>query len=124
MDAVEQEILDFSQRWAEVIVANDADAIGEFMADEWVIVGSDGATSKADFLASVASGDVTHAMMETRGEARIKVYGEIAVLTARVVNRGHYKGEPFAADEWTSDVFRRENGQWLCVLSHITPSNT
>jgi ketosteroid isomerase-like protein len=123
MNYSEQEILDFSERWAEAIVANDAARIGEFMADEWVIVGSGGATAKRDFLASVASGDVTHEMMETRGEARIKFYGETAVLTARVVNRGHYKGTPFSADEWTTDVFRRENDSWKCVLSHITASN-
>lgn len=120
MNTAEQEILDFSERWAEAIVSNDAARIGEFMADEWVIVGAGGATAKPDFLQWVASGDVTHEMMEIVGEARIRVYGETAVLTARVVNRGHYRGAPFAADEWTTDVFRRENGRWLCILSHIT----
>ena len=119
--AVEQEILNFSEKWAAAIVSNDAAAIGDFMADEWIIVGENGATGKAEFLAWVASGDVTHETMEIVGDARVRIYDETAVLTARVTNSGHYKGQPFSADEWTTDVFRRQKNRWLCVLSQITP---
>jgi hypothetical protein len=55
------------------------------------------------------------------GEARIKVYGETAILSCRVVNTAHFGGQTFDADEWTSDVFVKRGGKWLCVLSHITP---
>ncbi len=48
------------------------------------------------------------------------MYGDTAVLTGRVTNTAHYKGQRFDADEWTSDVFVNRNGRWLCVLSHIT----
>ena len=60
--------------------------------------------------------------MSRVGKARIKIYGETAVLTARVTNNGYYKDQPFSADEWTTDVFRRHESGWLCVLSHITPA--
>lgn len=122
MEAEKLEVLEFSERWAEAIVSNDAEAIGKFMADEWVIVGENGATGKEEFLSWISSGDLTHETMELIGEARIALYGETAVLTARVTNNGHYKGQPFSADEWTTDVFRRAGAGWLCVLSHITPS--
>jgi ketosteroid isomerase-like protein len=92
------------------------------MSDDWVIVGENGTTSKPDFLSWVSSGDLTHETMELVGEARIKIYGDTAVLTARVTNNGQYKNQPFSADEWTTDVFRREKESWTCVLSHITPS--
>jgi ketosteroid isomerase-like protein len=120
MNETEQEILDFSNCWAEAIISNDAERIGEFMADEWVIVGENGATTKAVFLEWVSSGDVTHETMQMVGDARIEIYGDTAVLTARVTNNGHYKGQPFGADEWTTDVFRRTENGWKCVLSHIT----
>lgn len=83
------------------MIANDADAIGSFMADEWVIV------SERSF--------------EMVGEPRIKMYGNTAVLTGRVVNTAHFAGQTFEANEWTSDVFVKRDGKWLCVLSHITP---
>ena len=121
-DAVEREILDFAEQWAKAIVSNNAAAIGSFMADDWVIVGENGMTKKSDFLAWVESGDLTHETMEMVGEARIQIYGDTAVLTARVTNNGHYKNQPFSADEWTTDVFRQREGRWSCVLSHVTPS--
>lgn len=124
MDAVQREILDFAERWAKAIVSNDSEAIGGFMADDWIIVGENGTTNKPDFLSWIASGDLTHETMEMVGEARIVIYGETAVLTARVTNNGHYKIQPFRADEWTTDVFRQREGRWLCVLSHITPVKT
>jgi ketosteroid isomerase-like protein len=61
-------------------------------------------------------------MFEMVGDARIKEYGETAVLSARIVNTAHFGGQQFDADEWTTDVFVRRNGGWLCVLSHITPA--
>ena len=55
------------------------------------------------------------------GDARVMVYGNTAVFTTRVVNTAHFGGQTFEADEWTSDVFVKRDGKWLCVLSHITP---
>ncbi len=121
-DAVEREILDFAEQWAKAIVSNNAAAIGSFMADDWVIVGENEVTKKPDFLAWIESGDLTHETMEMVGEERIQIYGETAVLTARVTNNGHYKNQPFSADEWTTDVFRQREGTWSCVLSQVTPS--
>ncbi len=124
MDAVEQEILNFAESWAKAIISNDTEAIGSFMSDDWVIVGENGMTNKPDFLAWIESGGLTHETMELVGEARVQIYGDTAVLTARVTNNGHYKKEPFSAAEWTTDVFRQREKRWLCVLSHITPVKT
>lgn len=121
-EAIEQEILDFAERWAKALVSNDAGEIGSFMSDDWVIVGENGTTNKPDFLSWISSGDLTHETMELVGEARIKIYESTAVLTARVTNNGHYKNQPFSADEWTTDVFRQYENRWLCVLSHVTPT--
>jgi len=108
-----------SAAWEQAMVSNDADAIGRFMADDWVIVSESGATKKDDFLAVVASGDLTHETF--KGEIiSVRQYGEAAVLTGRVRNNGHYQGRPFSADEWTTDVFVKRNGKWLCIHSHLT----
>lgn len=109
-------------KWAEAMVANDADRIGGFMADEWVIVSERGVSGKEHFLSFVRSGQLTHSRFEMIGDARIKIYGDTAVLTGRVVNTAQFGGQEFEADEWTTDVFIKRGGQWLCVLSHITPA--
>ena len=67
------------------------DEIGRFMADDWIIVAASGVTTREDFLAVVASGDLTHETF--RGEIiSVRLYGDVAVVTGRVRNTGHYKG--------------------------------
>ncbi len=119
--ATRRELIELGDEWAAAMVANDAEEIGRHMADEWVIVSERGISSKEHFLGFVRSGALTHTSFDMVGEARIKAYGETAVLTCRVVNTAHFGGQQFDADEWTSDVFVKRDGRWLCVLSHITP---
>ncbi|MFE6917540.1 nuclear transport factor 2 family protein [Streptomyces rubiginosohelvolus] len=108
--------------WAAAIVANDADRIGSFMADEWVIVSESGIADREEFLGYVRSGALTHSAMEAVTPPRVRVYGDTATVTARITNTAHYGGQRFDADEWTTDVFVRRDGHWRCVLSHITPA--
>lgn len=116
-----QSLHTFAADWAAAMVANDAARIGSFMADEWVMVSDRGVSTKQHFLSFVESGALTHSSFEMVGDALVRIYGDSAVLTARVINTAHFGGEQFDADEWTSDVFVRREGKWLCVLSHITP---
>jgi ketosteroid isomerase-like protein len=115
-----RELEQLSAAWDLAMISNDADAIGRFMADDWVIVSASGVTTRDDFLAVVASGALTHQTF--RGDIiSVRPYGDAAVVTGRVRNNGHYNGEAFSADEWTTDVFARHNDSWRCVHSHITP---
>ncbi|GAA2353424.1 nuclear transport factor 2 family protein [Nonomuraea africana] len=123
-DAVPAQLVAVADAWAAAIVSNDAARIGAFMADEWVIVSESGLSSKEEFLALVASGELTHSAMSLVNRARVRVYGDTAVLTGRITNTAHYRGRRFDADEWTTDVFVKRDGRWLCVLSHITAAAT
>jgi ketosteroid isomerase-like protein len=114
-----KELETFSAAWEQAMVANSAEAIGHFMADDWVIVSETGVTKRADFLAVIASGDLTHEAFA--GDViSVRQYGDTAIVMARVKNTGAYKGQPFSADEWTTDVFVKGDSQWRCVHSHIT----
>jgi ketosteroid isomerase-like protein len=72
-------------------------------------------------LAAISSGTLSHDMMVKR-LARVKVYGDMAVVTGRGQNTGLFKGEPIQADEWITDVYRKLDGKWRCVLTHLTPA--
>ncbi|MGW1954687.1 nuclear transport factor 2 family protein [Streptomyces sp. NPDC001920] len=109
-----------AHEWAAAMVSDDPVRIGDFMADDWVIVSESGISTREQFLALVESGDLSHSAFQLVGEPRIRVHGDAAVVTARVTNTAHYRGERFDADEWTTDVFVRREDRWLCVLSHIT----
>lgn len=114
------ELLLVVDEWDRAMVANDAEAIGSFMADDWTIVGSDGSVGdKERFLAFVRSGDLTHHTMTTE-DANVRIYGETAVVTARGVSAGTYQGQPFHEVERASSVFVKQSGRWLCVLTHLS----
>jgi ketosteroid isomerase-like protein len=121
-DPVHIQLIVLAKDWADAIVCNDASRIGGFMADEWVIVSESGVSTREQFLSLVESGELTHSAMTTISRPRIHVYGDTAVWTGRVTNTALYRGQRFDADEWTTDVFVKRNGHWLCVLSHITPA--
>jgi uncharacterized protein (TIGR02246 family) len=117
----DDELVALADAWSEAIVSDDADRIAAFMAEEWVIVSWSGVTAREDFLSYVRSGALGHPRMEGVGERRVRVYGDTAVLTVRVVSTAQYGGQDLDADEWTTDVFVRRDGAWRCALTHITP---
>ncbi|MFG3503879.1 nuclear transport factor 2 family protein [Streptomyces sp. NPDC047821] len=117
------ELADVVANWAAAIVANDAARIGAYMADDWVIVSASGVATRDHFLALVASGELTHSAMEPVGEPRVRIDGDTALFTGRITNTAHHRGERYDADEWTTDVFLRRDGNWRCVLTHVTPAS-
>ena len=119
-NAAEQELIDLAHAWDRAMVRNDADAIGGYMADDWTIVGSDGSVGdKENFLALVRSGALTHDVM-TSEEFRVRMYGDTAVVIARGTAGGLYRGEAFRELERTSCVFVKQDGEWKCVLTHLS----
>ncbi|MGY0496920.1 nuclear transport factor 2 family protein [Nocardia sp. FBN12] len=120
----DDQLLAVLDEWQVAIVANDADRIGSYMADEWIMVSENGITTAERFLAFVRSGDLTHSAMRRVGEPRIRYHGELALLTTRITNTAHYQGTRFDADEWTTDVFVEEDGRWRCLLTQITATKT
>ena len=117
---VEEELIGVAREWDRAMVENDAEAIGRYMADDWTIIGPDGSVGdKATFLGLVKSGALTHDVMESE-DFHIRVYGDTAVVTARGVSGGKYQGQPFREVERLSCVFVRQEGQWRCVLTHLS----
>jgi ketosteroid isomerase-like protein len=121
-ESLEEELRQFGKMWDAAMVGNDADEIGRFMSEDWVIVGSEGGiTSKEEFLEWIRSGDLTHSRMDS-DETRIKIYGDAGVVTSRGTSAGKYKGQPFSLYEWSSSVFIRQEGIWICVHTMLTPA--
>jgi len=64
-DDAQSELLEWEKDFAKAVVTNDADAIGKFLVDDWMIVGPDGnIIDKARFVGVIKSGMLTHDLME------------------------------------------------------------
>ncbi len=119
-----ERVVEASRALADAIVANDADRIAQWLAEEWRLIDEDGETSRMRFLEVVRSGELRHSEMRSVGEIEVRVYGNVAIVFARVVNTAHVGSRTFDADEWTTDVFALRDDRWRCVHSHVTSVRT
>jgi len=117
-----QELEAVEDAFNRAVVSNDITEISACMSDDWVLVTPEaGPVPRERFLQAVSQGILSHDSM-TKDIARVRVYGEVAVVTGRGRNTGMYKGEPISADEWVTDIYVNTGGCWICVLTHLTPA--
>ena len=120
---IEAEVLAVAAARDVVLVTNDAAAVARDLADEWVYVGPTGPTSKAVLVGWIATGKLAHHTMRTVTPPRVAVHGDTVIVTSRRASTGSWDGVGYAADEWISDVYVRQNGRWLCALSQKCPAD-
>ena len=103
------------------VISNNVDEIKKCVTGDWVLVDSGGGIIPQEgFFKVLEQGLLSHSTM-TKEILRVKVYDSIALVTGRGQNTGTWQGQPMEADEWITDVYKKENDQWLCVLTHLTP---
>jgi len=103
------------------VISNKVDEIKKCITSDWVLVDSQGGIiPQEDFFNVLEQGLLSHSTM-TKEVLRVKVYGDIAVVTGRGQNTGTWQGQLLEADEWITDIYKKENEQWLCVMTHLTP---
>lgn len=105
----------------KAVISNDIGEIRKCITSDWVLVDSQGGIIPQErFFSVLVQGLLSHSTM-TKEVLRVKVYGGIAIVTGRGQNTGVWQGQAMEADEWVTDVYKKENGRWLCVLTHLTP---
>ena len=115
-----EEIRKLEEEFGKAMIQNDAEAIGRFLADDWIIIDADGGIiDRARFLGVIKSGALTHQAMDST-DMRIRIYANTATVTALTTSTGKYMGQEFKTQERATDVFVKENGQWRCVISQLT----
>jgi len=103
------------------IISNRVEEIKKCIAEDWALVDAQGGIIPGErFLQAVERGELSHSSM-TKEILRVKVYGDMAVVTGRGQNRAVWRGQTIDADEWTTDIYRKKGENWLCVLTHLTP---
>ena len=123
-EALATELARVEEDFNKAMVSNDIVRISACVADDWVLVTPEvGVVPRSRILAVIESGELSHDTM-TKDVSRVRGYGDVAVVTARGRNTGQFRGQRISADEWVTDVYRKIDGRWLCVLTHLTPVAT
>jgi len=120
-EQLKNQFQEIEDNFNKAVVSNNIEEIKKCITSDWVLVDSQGGIIPQErFFSVLEQGLLSHSKM-TKTILRVKIYGEIALVTGRGQNTGTWLGQPMEADEWITDVYKRENEKWLCVLTHLTP---
>jgi ketosteroid isomerase-like protein len=115
----DQELIKLENEWADALVKHDWAFLDQILADDYIWTDPDGNVwTKAQFLASLKSGEdvLTAAVAD---EIRVRVYGDVAVVTGRTTVKEQYKGKDISGQyQWTDMWVKDYAGRWQCVASH------
>ena len=119
---MEQQVMARAQEWAEAERHGDSDALARILADDFGFVGPLGfMLTKAQWRARYTAGDLHYTDFAWE-PAQVRLFGDTAIATGRVIQAGTLKGERDIAGQFrATQVFVRQDGQWLLAALHFSP---
>lgn len=119
-DAAEVAALD--AQYQAAVERNDPDTMGRILADDFVLVLGDGRVStKADLLEEARSRSITwEQQKEIEGSQKVRMWGDTAVVTAKLWVKGSQGGKAFDRTLWFSDTYVRTGSGWRYVFGQAS----
>lgn len=114
-----QGAVDAEEALAKAMQDNNADAIKSYLSDGWAVVSGLGGVGEGNsvFPDGIKSGYLTRKTFEI-SEPRVRLYGNMALITTKVATSGLFAEKPFDVQERQTDVWIWMDGKWKCVLTH------
>jgi len=124
LDTAEQEtireIVDMERQAKEASLHRDADFSQRTLAEDYVAITPLGqVTTKQDTLSARKSGQLRYDAINVT-DMVVRVYGDMAVVTARADVKGHQLGEDFSGPYRYTRVWVRRSGHWQTVSYQAT----
>ena len=99
---------------------NDAATMSRILADDFILVTGSGKTqNKTDLLEESRSGQIHYEHQEDT-ERTVRVWGDTAVVTAKLWGKGTNKDKPFDSTLWFSDTYVRTPTGWRYVFGQAS----
>ncbi len=117
---IERDLKQMSSDWVEALARRDTAALDHIMADDCTFIYPLEGDSKQQFIADVASGDLTIDKM-TRENVEVRVYGQTGVLTGLDTASWNYKGRHISGYYRTIHVYAEREGRWQLVAIQACP---
>jgi ketosteroid isomerase-like protein len=103
-------------QYQTAVKKNDAATMDRILADDFTLVTGSGKTyTKADLLKEARSGRIVYEHQEDSAQT-VRIWGDTAVVTARLWEKGTEDGKPFDYTVWFSDTYVRTATGWRYVF--------
>jgi len=126
----EQELLKVEREWLDAYLKRDVAAMDRIEANDFVITYADGKVlTKADEITNLKKpAPAGPGPIFMTADTKVRVYGDAAVLTGKVIQKGVYndgpkKGQEYNIQQRYTDVYVKRDGRWQVVASHLTGIN-
>jgi ketosteroid isomerase-like protein len=103
-------------QYQTAVKKNDAATMDRILADDFTLVtGSGKPYTKADLLKEARSGRIVYEHQEDSAQT-VRIWGDTAVVTARLWEKGTEDGKPFDYTVWFSDTYVHTATGWRYVF--------
>ena len=117
---VEQQIKTLSDKAIEASLKADTSFFEKYYADDCAVIHGDGKVStKAQEIENFKSGAIKYDSINV-SEAKIRTYGDTAVVNSLVSVKGTINGKPFSGDVRAIRVWVKHKGDWKNVAFQVT----
>ena len=119
-DQAKREVQQMEREWREAWVRGDPVALDRIHADDYLVINYLGqVNTKAQVMSDVRAGAFKYESMEHK-DVVMRVYGDVVIVNARTVNKGHRRERDVSGDFSYTRVYVKRDGRWQAVLSQYT----
>src|SRR5438132_3218958 len=117
---VEQEIRTLEHEWFDSYVRGNRAAFDRMVAENAVMTYGNGKVgNKSEAIAEIkAPADASYSL--TSDDVQVRLYGDTAIVTGRVTEKGTFNGRSLNSQSRYTDVWVRRNGRWQVVAAQST----
>ncbi|MDQ2877451.1 MAG: nuclear transport factor 2 family protein [Pseudomonadota bacterium] len=110
------------RRFQAAVKVNDADTMREILHPEFFLILGDGRVQTyEDIVSEAARNDIEYEIQdEEPGSQTVRVWGDTAVVTAKLHIKGAQSGRTFERILWFSDTYVRTRDGWRYALGQAS----
>lgn len=111
-EQTEKEVTQLAEAWAAAETQGDVTFLERTLTDDFIGIGPLGfMLTKQEWIGRLQAGDLKYESL-TLDEARVRMYNDAAILTARQAQNAAYRGNSINAQFRTMLVFVHQRGLW------------
>jgi len=110
------------KQYQAAVKSNDYGMMEKILADDFVLVTGTGKVfKKADLIGTARNGASKYEHQEEiDGSQTVRVWGDTAVVTAKLWIKGTFEGQALDAQVWFSDTYVRTASGWKYVFGQVS----
>lgn len=116
-------VLALEKKWNDVYKRADVTSMDDLLANDYIITVEDGTTfSKPGYIAHNGN-SVVHVDISEMSDLRVRMHGNIAVVTGAYYEKGTEAGKPYEYHDRLTDVWMKTKDRWQLIASHYSLRN-